>query len=322
MGPEIGVSKGAEDTTVFRRPLFRFARARDAFAAMLRAIGFEPGEVVLLPAYIGSSAREGCWALDALGEVDGRTEFYRVTDALDVDLGDFISKLKSSRPRAAVATHFFGYKSHLADRALRIARTAGAVTVEDCAHALLTDWVAGKCGRTADAALYSFHKILPLCSGGGVMLNLPALPSVEDQLSEASEPTGEKGDLLSYDYWSIARARRRNARDLLRLLQPHRDLVVPLYERLPFGVVPQSLPVLIKGGGRDQLYEEMNSVGFGAVSLYHTLAPGISGSLFSPSLRLSRQIFNLPVHQDATHNGLISMVEYLVMLLRRGNGPR
>jgi hypothetical protein len=60
----------------------------------------------------------------------------------------------------------------------------------------------------------------------------------------------------------------------------------------------------------------MNDMGLGVVSLYHTLISAVDKSLFADSYWVSKRIFNLPVHQDATFQALENMIGQLDQLTR------
>ena len=120
---------------------------------------------------------------------------------------------------------------------------------------------------------------------------------------------------LDYDLVKIAAVRRYNATKLLELLRPLRKSVTPLYDSLPEGVVPQTLPVLVTGASRDELYFKLNERGYGVVSLYHTLVEPIKESEFPDSHWLARRILNLPVHQDVSLEALKDMIAEMERLL-------
>jgi len=82
-------------------------------------------------------------------------------------------------------------------------------------------------------------------------------------------------------------------------------------DKLGDGIIPQTYPIKIKVGNRDKIYELMNQSGYGVVSLYHTLIEPLRNSEHSDALSLSKQILNLPVHQDVNSNEYENMVELL-----------
>ena len=60
----------------------------------------------------------------------------------------------------------------------------------------------------------------------------------------------------------------------------------------------------------------MNALGYGVVSLYHTLIDQIRSEEFPEAHYLSRHMMNLPVHQDTDRQALGNLVECLTRLLK------
>jgi dTDP-4-amino-4,6-dideoxygalactose transaminase len=224
-----------------------------------------------------------------------------------VDQDDYVRKLHAYRPRVVVLIHYYGFPDPQLLALASAASTAGAKVLEDEAHALLTDWVGGICGRYGDATIASLHKLLPVPTGGLLSLN-GAIADGANALVEGSFPPVE---LLNWDYATIAAVRRKNASRLIELLQPLSGRIDLLFDELPAGVAPQTLPVLIRRVSRDRLYFDLNLAGFGVVSLYHTLVQAISPEEFPDSYQLARQVMNLPVHQDVRPEQLEALVEAL-----------
>ena len=117
--------------------------------------------------------------------------------------------------------------------------------------------------------------------------------------------------------WESFGGGSRNARRLAGLLAPLADDVTLLRSSPAEGEVPQTLPVLVERVSRDDVYDALNTAGFGAVSLYHTLIPQISSETFPASHRLARTILNLPVHQDVRGDDLDALTMALQKLLGR-----
>jgi hypothetical protein len=90
------------------------------------------------------------------------------------------------------------------------------------------------------------------------------------------------------------------------------EYFTPLKENLWAGIVPQTFPICINKGNRDEIYELMNESGYGVVSLYHTLIEPLRKSEYQASLNLSKCIMNLPVHQDVNKDRYHDMVQLLV----------
>ena len=154
--------------------------------------------------------------------------------------------------------------------------------------------------------------MLPLPSGGMLTVS-PA----HARLLEGIDDSGvDSRSLWAYDWMEIARRRRHNAEQLAELLVPLADDLEPLWGKPRLGEVPQTYPVLVKRVSRDDLYARLNAMGFGAVSLYHTMISQIDAKAFPDSHRLARSILNLPVHQDVTGEEIVFLAEQLGSLLR------
>lgn len=307
--------KRADRVEHLLRPCLPFESARAAFRAFLLGMGVGPGDEVLLPAYVGWSPKEGSGVSDPVEQVGATPAFYRMTRQLHIDVDDLRAKIGAGKPKLLVIIHFFGFPDPHYPEAVAVARERGVLVLEDEAHAFLSDWMGGVCGRLGDAAIVSLHKLLPIPSGGLLVLNdrlgkLERTPWEQVRRSPASA-----GSVPAYDLFEIATARRRNGQALLALLQPLAGAVEPLRAAIPEGVVPQTLPVLIRQRSRDDLYFELNDRGYGVVSLYHTLIGPIRESEFPDSHWLARRILNLPVHQDASVDDLRCLVSELGALL-------
>ena len=305
----------AEDAGNFARPVIPFPNARTAFKAYMQALGLTSKDRVLLPAYLGWSKHEGSGVLDPIQEIGVGFTFYRITRELAVDLDDLRAKLAAEHVSLLVVIHYFGYPDQGLSEAVARARNLGVLVLEDEAHALYSDWVGGVCGRVGDVAIHSLLKLFPLRTGGLLQLAGSVGPELVRALKDSTLRRPLERELLDYDLLEISRVRCRNAAWLLKALQPLRPAIVPLRPRLPAGVVPQTLPVIVNGHSRDDLYFKLNAAGFGVVTLYHTLIDQILPEEYLDSHWLAKRILNLPVHQDVSARGLKAMVAELTRLL-------
>jgi dTDP-4-amino-4,6-dideoxygalactose transaminase len=301
----------AQDASRFRRHVRQFPNGRSAFKAILQGLDWSDGRTLLLPAYIGWSAREGSGVFDPVRELGIPFAFYKITRRLEVDLAELFRQLDCHPSAALVVIHYFGRVDPGYARIVARAKEAGAEIVEDEAHALLTDFVGGLSGRAGRHAFTSFHKLLPTSGGGAWLSSQPPAPELF---------TGAP-ILQTFDLNRIAAVRRRNFESLTLLLQPLSDLVEPIWPQLAPGEVPQTLPLILRRGAtgrgyRDRVYAAMNERGFGVVSLYHTMIPELDEGAFPESVALSRTIMNLPIHQDLQAEHLEAMVEALAAVLR------
>lgn len=306
------IDKLARDAHAHRRPCLPFKNARSAFKAFLQVRCPAPSDKILLPCYIGWSPREGSGVFDPVAELGLEHRFYRMDERLTIDLEHLRRCFKTDRIKLLVIIHYFGYVDPGYREAVALAREHGALVLEDEAHALFTDLVGGVAGRLGDAAIFSLHKMLPVESGGMLLLN-------GDRGHENDGIRQDHGCTVlpwEFDLPAIARVRVANAHQLADLLAPHRELVEPLREELLPGVIPQTLPVIIRKGSRDRIYQTMNAAGFGVVTLYHTLIDRIGPQEYPEAHRLSRRILNLPLHQDADREMLVRMTERLMECIR------
>ncbi|MBW4633787.1 MAG: DegT/DnrJ/EryC1/StrS family aminotransferase [Iphinoe sp. HA4291-MV1] len=306
------IEKLAHQSNGFRRSCFTFTNARSAFFAFLKAVLPQADEKVLLPAYIGWSSREGSGVFDPIAELGLSYAFYKVDRRLHIDLDHLEQLFQTHKVKVLVLIHYFGYVDPNYVKAIKLARSYGALVLEDEAHAMLTDLVGGASGRLGDACIFSLHKMLPLKEGGMLVVNSGQESLLNSELwAEIHLPSP-----WEYDIKEISHRRCQNAELLSQLLEPLRDEVEPLWDKPQAGEVPQTYPVLIRNVSRDQLYFAMNQAGFGVVSLYHTMIEQITLEEFPVSHQLARHILNLPVHQDVESDALKVMVNQLAECIK------
>ncbi len=309
--PDLPIAKLATDASAYQRVVLPFETARAAFAAFLEGVLGRGGGRVLLPAYIGWSPREGSGVFDPVRALELSYAFYRVDGQLNLDIDHLEALLRTGDVAVVVLIHYFGRPDPRAAEAARLARAYGALVLEDEAHALYTDLVGGVSGRLGDAAVFSFHKMLPVESGGALVINPGAHARVAAVAVGRDASAVALPDIWKYDLAAIAARRTANSAALEVALAPRGDDVEPLWTELPQGTVLQTYPIRIRRGSRDALYHAMNAAGYGVVSLYHTLIAEISTAEFPESHELARTLLNLPVHQDALPAGLTALASEL-----------
>lgn len=305
------ITKRAENQSNYARRIIPFQAARKAFGAILQALDISHGKV-LLPAYIGWSPKEGSGVFDPIESLHLDYSFYALDERLRINIDSLRTELQRGCVRVLVIIHYFGYVDPSYAEAVKTAREHGVFVLEDEAHAMLSDVAGGICGRLGDACIYSCHKILPVESGGAAVINDP-----ESRLAKTlvADP-GCALPLCDFDLNRIADKRRANSLVLDKLVRELAPEIESLFGAPRCGEVPQTYPVLIRNASRDRLYHEMNDAGFGVVSLYHTMISQISPACFPAAAKVSHQILNLPVHQDASENELESMVGELAARVR------
>jgi dTDP-4-amino-4,6-dideoxygalactose transaminase len=298
------------------RPFLAAGSAREAIGHFLASVTprlpTSPLSV-LLPAYVGWSPHEGSGLLDPVRGVGANVSFYAMNGRLEAEFSHLSDLLTSTRPDVVVVVHFFGRPEPSTAEIVDHARSVGALVLEDEAHALLSDVVAGVTGRAGEVSAVSLHKLLPVPSGGGLLVNRPGPWSH----ARGSTTSTEQRPPWDFDLAGIASARRHNARTWFNLLQDCEEEVIPLWDETSWGAaVPQTLPILLRRSDRDRVYETLNQAGVGVVSLYHTLVSEITAERFPESHRLSRSILNLPVHQDLDEERIHSSFPTVLRAIR------
>ncbi len=290
-----------------RKPEY-YRNGRTAFRTFLER---QAGQRILLPAYVGWSPREGSGVFDPVRETGRQAVFYRVDHRLRVDVDDFRAALQRDRPAGVVLIHYFGFVDPSYPVLVGMAHDHGSWVVEDEAHALLTDLVAGTTGRLGDAAIWSLHKMLPLEEGG-------ALVTREGGAVGPSRGEPIPADRLwAFDLASMARRRRENAAVWLEALRPLAEWLRPLWGPPGEAEIPQTLPMIVHGVSRDALYHELNAVGVGVVSLYHTLIEALPRDEYPVSHDLSRTITNFPVHPEVTQSEIREAVPLVERAIKK-----
>jgi dTDP-4-amino-4,6-dideoxygalactose transaminase len=299
------ITKTAVDPQTDLQPALFYASAREGMEDFLSAVLDNPQDGVLLPAFIGWSANEGSGVFDPVLNVGARAGFYGLHADLSVDVEALESMLETEKFRVLVVIHYFGRTDPRISELRELADRHGMLLVEDLAHGFYSSRGSSGAGSFGDMNLFSLHKMFPVSEGG--MITYPRADLVTSQ--ESTRPA-LAATILSYNWASIASARRHNFNatiELLRALPEHGTDFTLLWPELDGSDVPQTLPVRITGDNRDAIYRGMNEAGFGMVSLYHTLiAPVRNG--FELENDLSRHIINFPVHQDVAAGALRALV--------------
>lgn len=306
------INKIAVDRTTAHRPAFFYESAREGMRDFLVNRNDDRG--VLLPGFIGWSPREGSGVFDPVRELGCSVMFYGLNEDLSVKLDEVASLIRTGKFGTLVVIHYFGRSLPNLDALRQLANEWGVVLVEDLAHGFFSSVSGGTSGAYGDVSFYSLHKMFPFSSGGMAVYQNASL--VTTQRSTRPELAV---DLLSYDWTKISATRRRNFTMLTELLLHSvgcGEQFTLLWPTLNADEVPQTLPVFIAGDWRDDVYERMNSQGFGMVSLYHTLIDEVRSSQVD-LVTLSHHIINFPVHQDVSKDDVGRMADYFEELMCR-----
>ena len=305
------IEKTAKNKKTAYKKLYYFNSARDAFEEILKYYKNLGDYELLLPGYIGISANEGSGIYDPVIATEMNHCFYEVDRKLHVKTEDFESKLKRGNvDKIVLLVHYFGYPDPKIREIVELCKQYKAVIIEDAAHGLYTDFIDHSCGNYGDYTLYSLHKMLPLEQGGLLKLNIES-GFVWDDSSIMQYP------VFDYDLYQIAQMRKMNAKMWSELLDKQEG--VEILRAYTDNVTPQTFPIIVTAYDRNQLYFKLNEVGFGAVSLYHTMIDPIQQNRLQDAIWMSQHIINMPVHQDVDCEQIKQMCKLLLEIVNGNN---
>jgi len=128
----------------------------------LAALGVGPGSEVIVPTMTFVAT---CSAVVHAGAVPVLVDCERDTQNIDPEL---IEAAITPRTRAIVVVHFAGRPCAM-DRIAAIAQRHGLALIEDCAHAIETEFHGRKAGTMGDVGCFSFYVTKNIVTGEGGM---------------------------------------------------------------------------------------------------------------------------------------------------------
>lgn len=269
------------------------------------------GAGVLAPAYVGWSSREGSGVFDPIIESQRPFELYGLNADLSTDLPSIASFLATGEYSHLILIHYFGRTDVNSEQVYHLARKHKVVVIDDLAHGFFTAAHSSK-SFGGDAQLFSLHKQFPLEDGG--MVRYKNSEIITKQKSTRNDLACK---VMNYDWKVISELRIKNFHFLVNRLNSEaggNSKFDILWSQLSEEDVPQSLPILLRGLPRDELYFALNNHGFGATSLYHTLIPESVG-IYPDLDHLSQNIINLPLHQDCSEEDLGDMADAFLKII-------
>ncbi len=142
-------------------------KGRGAIHRLIRAVPRSFGNTVLMPAFHCPTMVEPVLAAGR------RVLFYDVDSGLNPRLGSVASSLTDD-VAVVVLTRYFGF-SPAVDAMRDLMAGHECILLEDCAHSFLSADPLRLSGGAADAAVYSFWKLVPSLVGAGLSVHHPAL---------------------------------------------------------------------------------------------------------------------------------------------------
>ena len=161
------------------------AQARLGLILILNALGLKEGDEIILSAYNFHIIPE---AITKLGLKPVFVDIKQ--DTYTIDISSIKGKL-TTKTKAIIVTHMFGQPADM-DDILHFARSANLKIIEDCAHALGSEFHGKKVGSFGDAAIFSFGKGKNMpCFGGGMITcnNKLVFNSLKTHILMSSFPT-------------------------------------------------------------------------------------------------------------------------------------
>lgn len=281
-----------------------YDRARDAMFDVVNEL-YKLGYMdIYIPGYIGWSPKEGSGIFDPLGAIpDLSRHYYRMNRELRIDKDSVREQLKEHS--IFLVVNYFGFRDPYAKEIVDFAHSKDCVVIEDNAHGFYTYFCYGSVG--SDITFFSLHKMFPFEKGGGIVAENAQLVNLHNITDSVDY------DPFKYNYNGIARKRLENYEKLLSLSYGKETYFLPLRGKAYLTAnIPQTFPILINIGDRNQIYQIMNDAGYGVVSLYHTMIEELRTDEHRDAMWLSHRIMNLPVHQDVDNEQYDALVERLI----------
>lgn len=306
------INKTAIEKDNFIITEFYYDSAREAmFDLLLNMSNNNLINTLFIPGYVGWSPKEGSGIFDPIKRLSNiSVVYYKMDGNLNIDFEDLLFKMMrfGNKKFAVLIVNYFGFVDPYIEMIYEKIRVQNGWIIEDNAHGFFTSLNSKH--SCADATFFSLHKMFPFTKGGSLRIQNDQLKKIDFKGKSLYET---KQNPWIYDVSMIAYIRKKNYEKLDKLIKQdkYKSIFEPLKSGLDEGIVPQTYPCRIKVGNRDKIYEMMNQYGYGVVSLYHTLIENLQDDEYCDAYKLSKQILNLPVHQDVDSNQYESMIELL-----------
>lgn len=316
-----------------------FSKARHGLWAALQAVGLEPGDEVLAPAFHHGSEIE---TLVRLGLV---CRFYGGDENLAPDEAE-LESLRTPRVRALYLIHYNGFPQD-ATRWRRWADERELLLVEDAAQAWLATSAGAPVGEAGDVSLLCLYKTFGLPDGAVVVARVPPAPV------ERRPPLGAAPLVRRHASWAMERSavlasagrglRREQSYDasrdfalgdpdtpasaatrflLPRIVDPgaagrrranYGALLREVGEAVaaPFASVPEGaspFAFLFETEHREEIVRQFRARGIGAYPFWLAFHPATPVDQFPDIVTRRSRTVALPVHQELTRSGVDRIV--------------
>lgn len=130
---------------------------------VIKAMPLEKTDVILMPAYHCGIE------IDAVLKAGLIIKFYKIDITGKADLDDIKNKL-DNKTKAIFLIHYFGFSQPI-EEIMKICAAYNLYLIEDCAHALFSNFNGKPLGLFGDASIFSIKKSLPVPNGGAAFFN-------------------------------------------------------------------------------------------------------------------------------------------------------
>lgn len=330
-----------------------YARSRHGIFHGLKAIGLEPGDELLVPAYHHGSETE------AIVQAGIRCRFYETPPDLVPDEQE-LTALVESHPgiKGLFLIHYLGFPQD-SERWRKWCDDRGLLLIDDSAQAFLATSNGKPVGSQGDLAVFCIYKTYGVIDGAAMICTNPpdhsggrrrtrfaqALRRNAAWLAQRSASLSSlRARVSSSDGYDIdtdfglghpdsapalstrlllrktlaedaAKKRRDNYRYLLERLE---SSVPGAWKVLPDGASPFTFPV--KSSNKEALFNALQKEGVMALNLWNVAHPILDEERFDSARWLRRHVLGLPVHQELRDKDLDRIVEVYLRCERELSG--
>jgi dTDP-4-amino-4,6-dideoxygalactose transaminase len=311
LGPEVEGFEREFADHAGRRHCIGVANGTEALTIALRALGIEPGDEVIVPAFTFFATAEAvvnAGARPVLADIDLGTNCI-TAETVEPSIGP--------RTRAVLPVHLFGNPAPM-DELIELARSRGLLVVEDAAQAAGARLAGRRAGALGDAACFSFYpgKNLGAFGDGGAVL------TDEDDVAATARRLRDHGSSGMWMHTEVGFNSRLDELQAaaLRVLLPHLDqwtearrIVASLYADSGLGelvTLPPETPgaepayhlYVIRTTHRDRLESALEASGIEARAYYTpalhrqpAMTPYVDDGFYPAADRLADEGLALPM---------------------------
>ena len=292
------ITKEAKDKQLYKKNCYYLNSARSAFKYILQNV-LKETDIILMPSYIGETQKEGSGVFDPIRETNSKYLFYKLNENLMADFQDIKQKIEENKDvKAILLIHYFGFAQESIFQIKELCKKHSILLIEDCAHTIQGKFQNILLGTIGDFSFNSIHKLIATPNGGILKINNPKYFNLI--LKENLIDYDSLAQFINTDLTETSKKRIENYNYYLGHLPKQSKFYSIMFENLAKGTVPLNFPICIKNFDRFKFYNILIEKGVITVSLYYQLIKELDSKQYPISFNISKEILNLPVHQDIT----------------------